>query len=161
MSLSRRHLLTGAAATGAALTLPPLSGRAAALPTVVRRDRLGLPSGIASGDVTPHSAVLWSRTDRPARMVVELTSRGDFSDAIRLRGPVTGPDADFTAQLPLRGCGRGSGTTTGSGSPATTAGSVRPPPASSAPPGRRRPVRFVWTGDTAGQGWGSRTAAAW
>ena len=153
MSLSRRHFLTGAAATGAALTFPSLPGAA-----VVRRDRPLLPSGIASGDVTTSSAVLWSRTDRPARMVVELTSRGDLRHAIRLRGPVTGPDADFTARLPLRGLRAGQrydyriGFETERGRVGETAeGYFRTP-------GRQRPVTFVWTGDTAGQGWGIDTS---
>src|SRR5262245_9960365 len=97
MSLSRRGFLSGAAATGAAVAVPSVAVAA------VHRGRPLLPSGVASGDVTPDSALLWSRTDRPARMVVELTSRGDFRRGVRLRGPVTGPDADFTAKLPLRG----------------------------------------------------------
>ncbi len=117
-----------------------------------------LPSGIASGDVTPSSAVLWSRTDRPSRMVVELTSRGDVRHGIRLRGPVTGPDADFTAQLPLRGLRAGQRydyrigfeTEHGGRVGETAEGFFRTP-------GRHRPVSFVWTGDTAGQGWGIST----
>ena len=151
MNLSRRQLLAASTAASASLALP---GVAAAAPSVVRRDRPGLPSGIATGDVTPQSAIVWSRTDRRARLVVDLTSHGRFDKAIRLRGPITGPDADFTAQLPLRGLrpgqqydyrvafedadGRRGETQTGSFST----------------PGRRRGVSFVWTGDTAGQGWG-------
>ena len=108
----------------------------------------------SSGDVTQNSAVVWSRTDRRARLVVDLTSHGRFDRAIRLRGPVTGPDDDYTAQLPLKGLrpgqrydyriafedahGRRGETLEGSFST----------------PGRNRPVSFVWTGDTAGQGYG-------
>ena len=91
-------------------------------------------------------------------MVVELTSRGDFRHAIRLRGPVTGPDADFTAQLPLRGLRAGQrydyriGFETERGLVGETAeGFFRTA-------GRQRPVTFVWTGDTAGQGWGIDTS---
>jgi alkaline phosphatase D len=151
MNLSRRQLLAASTAAGASLALP---GVATAGPSVVRRNRPGLPSGIATGDVTSNSAVVWSRTDRRARLVVDLTSHGRFDRAIRLRGPITGPDADFTAQLPLRGLrpgqqydyrvafedanGRRGETLRGSFST----------------PGRNRPVSFVWTGDTAGQGWG-------
>src|SRR5687768_1920687 len=100
MNLSRRQLLAASTVAGASLALP---GVAAATPNLVRRDRPALPSGIMSGDVTANSAVVWSRTDRRARLVVDLTSHGRFDRAIRLRGPVTGPDADFTAQLPLKG----------------------------------------------------------
>jgi alkaline phosphatase D len=151
MTLSRRHFITGTAAAGAALALP-LS--AAAAPSVVRRGRPELPSGLASGDVTAQSAVLWSRTDRRARMVVDLTSQGRFDRAVRLRGPITGPDVDFTAQLPLRGLRPGQrydyriGFEDSSGLMGETA------QGSFSTPGRNRPVSFVWTGDTAGQGWG-------
>ncbi|ADB32048.1 alkaline phosphatase [Kribbella flavida DSM 17836] len=151
MNLSRRQLLAASTVAGASLAVP---GVAAAVPSVVRRDRPGLPSGLASGDVTANSAVLWSRTDRRSRLVVELTSHGRFDRAIRLRGPVTGPENDFTAQLPLKGLrpgqrydyrvsfedayGRRGESRTGSFNT----------------PGRNRGVSFVWTGDTAGQGWG-------
>ncbi|HEY3002850.1 MAG TPA: alkaline phosphatase D family protein, partial [Kribbellaceae bacterium] len=152
MSLSRRHFLTGAAATGAAFAAPSL---AAAAPSLVRRDAATLPSGIASGDVTPTSAVLWSRTDQPGRMVVELTTDGRFDRAVRLRGAVTGADADFTAQLPLNGLRPGQrydyriGFETDGGVGETATGFFRTPGLLA-----RRPVTFVWTGDTAGQGWG-------
>lgn len=156
MMLSRRHLVTGTVAAGAALALPGTASavRRDAGGALVGRNRPGLPSGIASGDLTSNSAVVWSRTDRRARLVVDLTSHGRFDRAIGLRGPVTGPDSDFTAQLPLRGlrpgqrydyrigfedsCGRLGETARGSFST----------------PGRNRPVSFVWTGDTAGQGYG-------
>ena len=107
-----------------------------------------------SGDVTSNSAVVWSRTDRDARLVVDLTSHGRFDRAIRLRGPVTSADDDFTAQLPLRGLRPGQhydyriGFEDSSGRLGETAvGSFRTP-------GRNRPVSFVFTGDTAGQGYG-------
>ena len=75
MNLSRRQLLAASTVAGATLAVP---GVATAVPTVVRRDRPALPSGIASADVTPQSAVVWSRTDRPGRLVVQLTSSGRF-----------------------------------------------------------------------------------
>jgi alkaline phosphatase D len=164
MTLSRRDLLAATAAAGVAAALPTLPAAAAPGPSgaaapsippgVVRRGRPSLPSGVATGDVTSRSAVLWSRTDRRARLVVDLTSRGRFDRAVRLRGPITGPNADFTAQLPLRGLRPGQrydyriGFEDSYGRLGETAvGSFRTP-------GRNRPVSFVWTGDTAGQGYG-------
>jgi len=156
MTLSRRQLLVGTAALAVpgVAALPPASAVRREGPSVLRSDLPQLPSGIASGDVTPHSAVLWSRTDRRARLVVELTSHGRFDGAIRLRGPATGPGADFTAQLPLRGLRPGQrydyriGFEDERGRIGQTAdGFFRTP-------GFGRPVSFVWTGDTAGQGWG-------
>lgn len=152
MNLSRRQLLAATAAAGASLALPALP--ATATPTVVRRGRLGLPSGIASGDVTPNSAVLWSRTDQQGRLVVDLTSHGRFDRAIRLRGPVTGPEADFTAQLPVRGLRPGQRYDYRIGFEDSYGRLGETAEGSFSTPGRNRPVSFVWTGDTAGQGWG-------
>jgi len=149
MTLSRRQLLGATAATGAAIAIPTLPAAAS-----IRRDRPALTSGIASGDVTANSAVVWSRADRRSRLVVELTSNGRFDHAIRLRGPITGPDQDFTAQLPLRGLRPGQrydyrvGFEDSYGRVGETA------KGSFSTPGRNRPVSFVWTGDTAGQGYG-------
>jgi alkaline phosphatase D len=158
MNLSRRQLLTATAAAGATLALPSATAAASTAasnsPNVVRGDRPELPSGIASGDVTPNSAVVWSRTDRPGRLVVDLTSNGRFDRAVRLRGPIAGPDSDFTAQLPLRGLRPGQrydyriGFEDSHGNLGETAAG------SFSTPGRNRPVSFVFTGDTAGQGYG-------
>jgi alkaline phosphatase D len=152
MNLSRRQLLAATTAAGASLALPAAS--AVAAPNVVRRTRPAITSGIASGDVTANSAVVWSRTDRRSRLVVDLTSHGRFDRAIRLRGPVTSADDDFTAQLPLRGLRPGQrydyriGFEDSSGRIGETAcGSF-------STPGRNRPLSFVFTGDTAGQGYG-------
>src|SRR5215468_2424695 len=98
MNLSRRQLLAASTVAGASLAVP---GVASAAPNLVRRDRPALPSGVMSADVTPHSAVVWSRTDRPGRLVVELTGKDRFDKAIKLRGPVTTAADDFTARLPL------------------------------------------------------------
>ena len=153
MMLSRRHLLSGTVATGAALALPGTAA-AVATPNLVRRDTPGLPSGIASGDVTTNSAVVWSRTDRRARLVVDLTSHGRFDRAVRLRGPITGPDADFTAQLPLRGLRPGQRYDYRIGFEDSYGRLGETAVGSFSTPGRNRGVSFVWTGDTAGQGYG-------
>ncbi|MDQ1624052.1 MAG: alkaline phosphatase, partial [Actinomycetota bacterium] len=65
-SFTRRNILKGAiAAAGAAAVVLPSAGTAtayAARPSGVAlvRNRLTLPSGIATGDVTTDSGVLWS-----------------------------------------------------------------------------------------------------
>lgn len=151
MNLSRRQLLTASTVASASLALP---GAAAATPNLVRRGRPALPSGIASGDVSAHSAVVWSRTDRRARMVVDLTSHGRFDRAIRLRGPVTGPEDDFTAQLPLKGLRPGQRYDYRIAFEDADGRRGESLEGSFSTPGRSRGVSFVWTGDTAGQGWG-------
>ncbi|MEZ5411490.1 MAG: PhoD-like phosphatase N-terminal domain-containing protein [Acidimicrobiales bacterium] len=45
--------------------------------------------GVQSGDVVADRAVIWSRTDRPARMWVELSKTDSFrhADVVRGRSP--------------------------------------------------------------------------
>ena len=113
--------------------------------------------GAAIGDVTADRALVWSRADRTARMLVEMVDRRGLAqpdpaarpaatEATRLhrarstcrpaggcrifyRVSFAGPDADAPLSAPVQG-------------------RFRTAPAS------RRDLRFLWSGDTAGQGWG-------
>jgi len=74
--ITRRHLIGTAASTIAMATVgglarPPLS-RAADRPMVTH--------GVQSGDVSTDSGVVWARTDRPARMQVEISTTESFKD---------------------------------------------------------------------------------
>ncbi|MFI5734820.1 alkaline phosphatase D family protein [Kribbella sp. NPDC051587] len=151
MKLSRRQLLAASTAAGASLAVP---GVAAAAPNVVRRDRPALPSGIMSGDVSANSAVVWSRTDRKARMVVDLTSHGRFDRAVRLHGPITGPDQDYTAQVLLRGLRPGQRYDYRIAFEDAYGRRGESLEGTFSTPGCNRGLSFVWTGDTAGQGYG-------
>ncbi len=59
--------------------------------------------GAMVGDVTGDRAIVWSRTDREARMIVEWSTRESFADARRQVGPAALPETGFTARLDLRG----------------------------------------------------------
>ena len=48
-------------------------------------------------------AIVWSRTDRPARMVVEWSTTDSFTDVRRVVGPAALEDTGFTARLDLSG----------------------------------------------------------
>ncbi|HEY3479619.1 MAG TPA: PhoD-like phosphatase N-terminal domain-containing protein, partial [Streptomyces sp.] len=82
---SRRTLLK-AGLTGAAATLVLPSTAFAATP-LVRRDRPVLTHGVQSGEVTPGSAIVWSRADRPSRLCVEIARDPSFRHARRIPGP--------------------------------------------------------------------------
>ena len=56
-----------------------------------------------TGDVTGSRAIVWSRCDRPARMIVEWSTRESFTDARRVVGPAALPETGFTARVDLRG----------------------------------------------------------
>lgn len=115
------------------------------------------PSGLQIGDVVGDRALVWSRTDRPARMFVERSLRDDFSDATRIRGPVALESNDYTARLDLTDLPPGQRVfvrvmfedlATGRTMSAPLEGRFVTAPV------ERRNVRFVWSADTAGQGYG-------
>jgi len=74
-------------------------------PAVVTPDRMrpGMPYGVQSGDVTGERAIVWSRTDRPARFMVEWATNDALRDARRVVGPAALADSDFTARVDLTG----------------------------------------------------------
>lgn len=118
-----------------------------------------MPQGIAAGDVTPNRAVIWSRTDRPARLVVEYSTTEKFVNPLRRIGPAALDTSDYTARVILTDLPPGqrifyrvmfqdlADLKTWS-EPQT--GSFRTP--ETATP--RRDVTLIWSADTVGQGWG-------
>lgn len=171
-AFTRRNILKGAlAAAGAAAVVP--STAHAARPTAVAlvRNRLTLPSGIATGDVTADSGVLWSRASGPGRLVASLLAVDDGGSPLRggrafqrvLRGSTASEATDFTSKINAQHLpastrfaltmhfedaeGNAGETAQGSFSTAPDLGMIR---SGRSPRGQS----FVWTGDTAGQGWG-------
>src|SRR5215207_9504412 len=60
-----------------------------------------LPFGVAAGDVGAGRAVIWSRSDRAARMFVEFSTTERFADPRRVRGPAALETSDFTSRVVL------------------------------------------------------------
>src|SRR3954470_18909126 len=94
--ISRRRFLTTAAATGTgalgSMAMPYLS-RAA--------DRPQITHGVQSGDVSADGGVVWARADRPAQMMVEVSTTESFA-SIRALPPIAAlPESDFTAKMLL------------------------------------------------------------
>ena len=98
----RAFLARAAAAIVAPRALASGSGQAPALITPDSA-RPGMPCGVATGDVAGGRAIVWSRTDRPARMIVEYASSPSFRDARRIIGPAAMEPTDFTARVDLTG----------------------------------------------------------
>jgi alkaline phosphatase D len=160
-NISRRAVLGGIA--GGALAVPVLgSAQASASPSsaspgLVLADRPGLTHGIQSGDVSTSSATIWTRGDRPARMVVEVSTRPDFRHSWRVPGALLTPRSDFTGKTVLSGLPDGAEVFY-----RVTAVDLHDPRRSSSPltgrfrtvPRRARDVSFLWSGDLAGQGYG-------
>jgi alkaline phosphatase D len=149
---SRRSFLRGAAALGSALVVPAWPGRAP-----FAQPRPTLPYGVQTGDVTHDRTVVWAATDRPARMVVEYATTERFATAQLLVGSAALPETGYTAKTVLTDLPAGQeifyrvsfrdlGDLRTVSEPA--AGRLRTAPADA------RDITFVWSGDTAGQGWG-------
>ena len=146
---TRRRFIAGAAAAGAATIGRPYLSRAA--------NRPAISHGLQSGDVSLSSGVVWARADRPARMQVEFATTDSFRDIRHAVFVDALPETDLTAKALIDGLPAGQeifyrirfqdhAEPTIVGEPRV--GRFRTAPAD------RRSVSFVWSGDTAGQGWG-------
>ena len=147
--LGRRRVMQ---AVGAGLLLPGLA------PAVIAsvKDRPQLTDGVQSGDLLGDRAMVWSRSDRPARMVVEWDARSLFTNPRRFVSPLADARTDFTARVELTGLPADQAifyrvqfedAQTGVASEPWF-GHLRSVPQT------RRDIRFVWSGDTVGQGFG-------
>lgn len=125
-------------------------------------DVVDLPHGIAVGDATQESAVVWTRTDGPAYVHVEFSLDPTFSRSTRLNAVPTDADSDFVAKIRLPDLqanrpyyyrvwalrGRGAAWLFEAPDDGVEEGTFRTPP----DPERAERVSFVWSGDTYGQG---------
>lgn len=145
--LTRRDLLRGTAA----LSLTP-----SALASAPVGDRPEAREGLMVGDVLQDSAVIWSRADRPSRLWVSWALDELGSAPNQVRGPLVGRGSDFTGSLLLRGLPADSTIATAVRFEDLRTGKFSDPVPGSfrTAPLSDRDVRFVWSADLCGQGWG-------
>jgi alkaline phosphatase D len=156
--LSRRRFIAGSVSTAALTTTALTWTGGIAKPYLSRAtDRPLITHGVQSGDIGVDSGVVWARSDRPARMQIEIATTDSFKD---IRGGAfvdTLPDSDFTAKLLLKELPAGQdifyrirfqdlASPTIVGEPMV--GRFRTAPSD------RRSISLCWSGDQAGQGWG-------
>lgn len=159
---ARRSLLAGAALATAGLAVPAFgAANARAAGRAPARAWSGRPTadwGVQAGDVGERSAVIWTRSDRPAVMTVETSATESFRGARRWRGPLLTPGTDFTGTTALHGLPPGEQIhyRVTLADPDDPRRSSRPVTGTfrTAPARRSAGVRFLWSGDIAGQGWG-------
>jgi alkaline phosphatase D len=147
--VSRRRFLQTSAAVGATALFTPRISRASDRPLVTH--------GVQSGDVGADSGMVWARADRPAQMLVEVSTTESFRNAVALPPIAALPEADFCAKRLIENLPAGQTifyrvkfrdlAQINVESEGVT-GRFRTAPAD------RRDVSFVWGGDVAGQGWG-------
>lgn len=164
----RRFLRAAALGTGAAISVGKLTPALAqadmpGAPAIVPAERLRpqVDSGVMSGDITRDTAMLWSRTDRAARMVIDYSVHENFKDALTVAGPAALARNDYTARADLRGLPvaqrlfyrvRFQSLDHSSAWSAPLNGSLI------IPGGVERDISFAFSGDEAGQGWGINQA---
>lgn len=114
--------------------------------------------GVQSGDPALDSALLWTRADRPSRMRIEVSTDERFSKVIQsIRGPHLLPSTDFTGRHVLTALPSGAdlyyrvtledlANTKSLSEPVT--GHLRTSPVTP------RNIRFLWSADMVGQGYG-------
>ncbi len=148
-SLSRRRLVQTATAVGLAAVARPFVSLAAGRPAISH--------GVQSGDATIDAGVVWARADRPSRMLVEWATTESFRASRRAGYVDVLPETDFTAKVLIEGLPAGQDIfyriqPQDLSAPAilgeAAVGRFRTAPAD------RRSISFLWSGDTAGQGWG-------
>src|SRR5438067_1885623 len=137
------------------------SALAAALPTRIFAQtataRPQLLQSVQAADIASDGAVVWSRADRPARMIVEYATTESFANSRRVVGPLALEATDFTSRMHIRDITPGQtvfyrvsyldlGDLKTMSEPVV--GRFKVPPADNGD------VSFVWSADTVGQGYG-------
>jgi alkaline phosphatase D len=121
------------------------------------KTRPQIPYGVASGDISGNSAVIWSRSNKPAQMIVEYSTNESFRNFRRVVGQVASDKTDFTARMYLSGLPQGQqifyrvlfeDLQSSNVYSAPVQGTFK-----TASQGNKD-IFFAWSGDTAGQGWG-------
>jgi alkaline phosphatase D len=148
--MKRREFISRSARASSGLVLAP---------AIITADSLRpqIPFGVQSGDITNNSVIIWSRSDRAARMIVECATTESFTNAQKIIGPAALENSDFTARLDLQNLPAGQRIFY-----RVSFQDLRDSKVFSAPvlgsfktaPTQNRDVSFVWGGDVCGQGWG-------
>ncbi|MGE3510138.1 MAG: alkaline phosphatase [Vicinamibacterales bacterium] len=183
-SSSRREFLRVSTATAAGLALPrlPLFGSAPAI-IISAAERPQALQGVQFGDPREGAVMVWSRSDRGARLIVDWSYDEQFDTFRRIVGPHALETTDFTARQDLVGLEAGREVFVRVMFPGLENDRALSEPVTGrfiAPPDHRREehdrdkretehgaydlgrgrssLRFLWSGDTAGQGWGINPA---
>src|SRR5918995_1496655 len=74
------------------------------LPSYSQQANLIITHGVASGDITDHNAIIWSRSNKQAQMHVEYDTNSNFSSSKRLTITTTvNETTDFTGHAKVHG----------------------------------------------------------
>jgi len=110
--------------------------------------------GVMSGDVIANRGIVWSRASAPGKMLVEWSTTEKMTNLRTVQGPMATPGSGLTARVDLTGLPAGQSIfyrvsfQDGKTRSEPVAGKFRTAPTAA------RDVRFLWSGDTCGQGIG-------
>jgi len=114
--------------------------------------------GVMSGEVSPQRAVVWSKSDRPATFKLSWSLDPDFKVVHRAQEVDALPDYDCTARVTLSGLPAGRRIFYRAHFESLIHPGVRSAPLfgelSTPPADLSTPLRFGWSGDSFGQGYG-------
>ncbi|HEY1171127.1 MAG TPA: alkaline phosphatase D family protein [Verrucomicrobiae bacterium] len=155
--ISRRHFTRNLLLSGGSLGLLPNILRAQQAPGVLQANRPIIQGGAMTGDIVGSNGIFWSRCDRPATMLLELSTTSKFTDSRRIRGPIALEDTDYAVKLAYGALPPGQtifyrlafeDLANSNVLSESITGSFKTPSAD------KRDILFAWSGDTAGQGYG-------
>ncbi len=151
MHLSRRTLLRTSAA--GLIVAPALAACSSNDGPALLTQRPKLTHGVAVGDPRTDGALIWARSDRPAKLIVETAATESFKDAKRFEGPMLTPDTDGTGRVRVNGLPAGQQvhyrvTLEGDATSEPITGVFRTVPTAASD------IKLLWSGDVVGQGYG-------
>jgi len=151
-TLTRRRLMdrTGRLALAAGIGLAmPFYSRA--------NQRPAFTHGVQSGDIDTNSGMVWARADRPSRVHFEISSTERFAEATQLAPLDALPDSDFAVKRLVENLAADQDHFYRMTLVDLADVNLRSEPIIGrfrTAPTDKRDIRFAWSGDTAGQGWG-------
>jgi alkaline phosphatase D len=91
MTFNRRQFLINTTITAGGIIATDILSQSrvfAQAPGIITADKMrpAIPYGVACGDISNNSIVIWSRCDRPARLVVEYSPDENFRRVRRVLG---------------------------------------------------------------------------
>lgn len=154
--ISRREFTLGSLATLASLSLPS-SSLAQVTGPYVKGDRPVITDGVQVGIGAHSTFVVWARSDRPSQMSVEWSTSPSFAKSSVVQGGSARASADLTAKTVLTNLPPDrqifyrvvfEDRALKNSRSAPVLGTFKTPPVT------KQDITLVWSGDTAGQGFG-------
>ncbi len=150
--INRRTFLSGSSVAALASVS---SSSFAQISTAV--DRPVITHGVQAGEVTTHSAVIWAKTDRPARMFIQYAYNPEFRQSINVAPIDVLSVTNFVGKLRLTKLL--SNQTVYYRIEFANLDNLKAVSDSAVgmfktAPTQPKNLRFAWSGDTVGQGWG-------